>query len=253
MTRRVAFVLVGALVIGACSSSHHNAAPPTSLAFPTLPPPTADRRASTTTAPAPPPTAAPATAPSASDQRIVDSVVLKVSDLPNGVWKVGPDQTNDETGDTQLSACLGVPNSDLQETAYKGSPQFAQGATEAYSAAHIYSSAALVRSDVSALSKPQFTQCLTRDFETQTGATNVRIVKLALPAALSAYQGFEIDGRANITSGGTFHHLLIGEVGLAKGRIESDVSVVTVDGIPPIGLVARLGSALAARLGATST
>jgi hypothetical protein len=233
MTRRLVLVVIGVTLVAACSSSKHAASPATPSSTPAP-------RASTTT-------------PSATDQSIVNTVALQASDLPPGAWNVGPDQTNDQTGDAQLAACLGVPNSDPQETAFKGSPQFKLGSTITYSESHIYTSTAVVQSDLSGLSKPQLVQCLTHSLASATGATNVHLAKLPLPATLSGYQGFAIDGRADITDAGTPHHLVIGEIGIEKGRIESDVSVVAVDGLPPVGLLGHLASALATRLGATST
>src|SRR3984957_18513868 len=137
-------VVVGICLLAACSSSS------SSKSATTTQPTTA---VSTTTAPTPT-----TVHTKAQNAATAQSVVLKASDLP-GVWTAGPTVPDDESGDKQVTQCLGIGNSDLFKTAYAGSPQFAQGAVQVDTSTSVYDTAAIVTNALRAATSPNLVSC----------------------------------------------------------------------------------------------
>jgi hypothetical protein len=200
--------------------------------------------------------AAPAPSPNTThrltDQQIADSITLTASDVP-GAWIQGPIQPNDETGDAQTARCLGVPNTDSQQTAYAGSPTFSRIRTRVFAQAVVFRSTASVQSDIGAVKNPRLTRCLAQNLGQHDGATHVELTKIALPPSVRTLTGFQLVGTANIVAQGVVHHMTIDEIGLAKGRIEVSIDAIAIDSLVPNGLVGRASSALAAKLARTAT
>ena len=178
----------------------------------------------------------------------VRAIVLKVTDLP-GAWKVGAIEPNSKSGDTQISRCLGIPNSDTAQTAYAGSPDFQRGTVTIFSQAYVFNSTAVVAEDLRGYTSPSATGCLAQLFATQTSATNVHITKAALPSTARALKGFRLMGSFDVTQGGRKHSGAFDEVALEKGRVEVSVVIIGPAGATnPAGLMDRATAAIAERL-----
>jgi hypothetical protein len=181
-----------------------------------------------------------------TDQAVVNAIALASTDLP-GAWTPGSVQERDNSGDAQMSHCLGIPNSDPAQTAYAGSPRFKQGATEIFSETQAFRSDAVVQSDLGGFRQPQLARCLAQ-LLTSSGATNVRISKIALPNTVGALSGFRLTGSLDPPRSSGSGPIVIDEVGLAKGRIETAVHAVTTDASLPAGALDRAIAALAQKL-----
>ena len=229
---RATIVVLFAAGLAACSSaSHAKSAPTTTRASPST-------TASRSTSP-----------PGASDSATVRAIVLKATDLP-GTWTVGPIEPNSKSGDTQMTHCLGIPNSDTSQTAYAGSPDFQQGTVTIFSQTTVYTSTTVVGQDLRGSASPNLARCFSQLFATQVaGATNIQIVKSTLPVSAGALKGFRLKGSFTVTQGGRNGSAAFDEVALAKGRVELDIVIIQQAGsVLPPGLMERATSAIAQRL-----
>ena len=232
--RRIAIVAIGAAIgllgVTGCSSSGSTAASPSS---------TAPRTSNTSGA-------------ARTDKTIVASVVLKATDLP-GSWNQGAAAENDTSGDAQMARCLGIPNDDESLTAYIGSPEFSKGGTQISARTYAYKSESVVEADLRGADKPQLATCLAA-LATGQGATNVHVSKTPMPSTAGSLRGFRVTGSLDTTApNGSLAHVVIDEVALAKGRIETDIDVETLERTLPAGLIDRLTAALAQRLEQTAS
>jgi hypothetical protein len=225
-------VVLAAAGLPACSSTSHAKSAPT----------TTSARSSTTAA-------GTTSASGATDRATVRDIVLKATDLP-GTWKVGPIEPNSNSGDAQMTHCLGIPNSDTSQTAYAGSPDFQQGTVTIFSQTTVYTSTAVVGQDLRGAASPNLARCFSQLFATQvSGATNIRIVRSLLPASAGALKGFRLKGSFTVTQGGRNGSAAFDEVALAKGRIELNVVILEQAGsVLPPGLMERATGAIAQRL-----
>ena len=188
------------------------------------------------------------TVPHRNDKSIVNQVVLRLDDLP-GQWTAGPTEADDQSQDADIARCLDIPNSDPHKTAYAGSPQFQQGVVQISSQASIYDSASVVQSDLRGAQGSSFIRCETRAFNAVvSGGSNLKMHLAPLPAAARGLDGFRIQGSARVTSGGKTATVSFDEVGLAKGRLEASVNLLSVQLAEPSGLMDRATAALAPRL-----
>jgi len=233
-------LVVGICMLGAaCSSSSSSKSATTTQ-------PTA--AISTTTVPSTPTTVH----TKAQDTATAQSVVLKASDLP-GAWVAGPTVPNDQTGDKQVTQCLGIGNSDLFETAYAGSPQFAQGAVQLDTSTSVYDSAAIVANDLRGATSPKFVSCESQLLASVSNgaATNIHLTKVALPTTAGDLKGFRFTGTFGTVQNGKQETVSFDEVALEHGRVELGIDLVAVNGTLPAGLMDHVTAALAPRLRAT--
>jgi hypothetical protein len=233
------------VVLTGCSSSH-KASPATTVVTDAATTTSTLERTSVSTATTKPDAPSPTTTVpgSSSDQTIASLTVLLQSDL-QGDWQSGPVQENDQSGDAELSKCLGIPDSDSKETAYAGSHRFTQGNTEIYSQATVYSSAEVVRSDFQGIQSPKLTTCLTQSAE-RAGVSQVHVTKAILQSLPQGMVGFvlTVSGVGNGTS------VVIMQMGLGKGNVEVTLHQTSVGGSPPVPGLSHAADVLERRLDA---
>ena len=199
----------------------------------------------TTTAPG-------STSPHGNDKTIINQVVLRLTDL-SGDWTVGATARDDQTYDPQMARCLGVPDADTHKTSYAGSPRFQQGVVEISSQASIFDSAQVVQNDIRGAQSPKLVECQSNELEQAVpGISRVQIRTSALPATARGLSGFRVSGSAQIVESGTSTPVYLDEVGLARGRIEVSLSIVSVRLPEPAGLVDQATAVLAGRLAAAA-
>jgi hypothetical protein len=217
----------------ACSSSSHTA---------TTAPPKA-----TTSSSAPSPNTTDSLR--ARDQATASSIVLRAADLP-GVWVAGPTAVNDQTGDAQVTHCLGIPNSDGDETSYAGSPQFTQSSIQIDTRTLLYNSTAVVQSDLRATASPNFVSCETRLLASATngGATVLHLTKSVLPTTAGTVQGFRFSGSFEANQASKHETISFDEVALAHGRVEVSINISAINAPLPAGLMDRATAAMTRRL-----
>jgi hypothetical protein len=219
-----------ALAATACSSGPaHNAGAPT----------TTSAAASSTTA-----------APSAADQKTANSVVLSAADLP-GSWASGAVTTNDESGDVQTDACLGIADSDDDETAYAGSPTLTQNMIQGTSKTDVYTPTAVVAEDLRGSTSPKVQSCLSQLFRSQIPSlSDFKYTRAPLPSAAGSLQGFNFTGSFVTGQGTSATEANIDQIGLTRGRIEVAIDIITQNTAIPAALVAAATGAIAKDLNA---
>jgi hypothetical protein len=218
-----------ALAATACSSGPaHKAGTPTSTAA-----------ATSTTA-----------APSAADQKLANAVVLSSADLP-GSWASGAVATNDEAGDVQTDACLGIADSDSDETAYAGSPTLTQNMIQITSQTTVYTTAAVVAEDLRGSTSPKVQTCLRRLFTSEiSGLSDFKYNRAPLPSTAGSLQGFNYTGSFVTGQGTSVTEANIDQIGLTRGRIEVAIDIITQNTTIPATLVAAATGAIARDLNA---
>jgi hypothetical protein len=222
----VTLVSVLAVAVAACSSTPVKGAGTTTTAA-----------SSSTTA-----------APSPQDQATANAVVLHASDLP-GSWKAGAIDPNNMSGDPQVSRCLGIPDSDPDETAYTGSPVFTQNSVQITSQTTVYTTAAVVQRDLAGSSSAHAATCVAQLVATEIpDVSDVRLATAALPSTAGTLQGFRLTGSFVITQSGNSQTASVDEVALAKGRIEVAIDIVVMNGGLPTGLMDAATTAIARQL-----
>ena len=190
--------------------------------------------------------------PSAQDQVIANKVVLRTSDLL-GLWTVGPVDPNSTAGDAQVSRCLGIPDSDPDETAYTGSPVFTQtsGASsiQITSQTSVYNSVTAVQGDLRGRLSPHAATCVAQLLEAELpGVSHVQLSLTPLPATAGTLQGFRLKGSFQVVQSGKLVSSSVDEVALAKDRVEVAIDIVTMNSPQPAGLMDRATAAIAPRL-----
>ena len=185
----------------------------------------------------------------AQDQTMAAAIVLRATDLP-GVWNAGPVAANDQTGDVQVTRCLGIPNSDADETAYAGSPQFTQGSVQIDSRTTVYNATAIVASDLRGSASPNFVRCEMQLLATASngGAINLHIAKTSLPATAGALHGFRFTGSFDVVQSGKRQRFRFDEVALAHDRVEVSFEIIVMNALLPPGLIDRATAAMTRRL-----
>jgi hypothetical protein len=219
------------VAVAGCSSSH-KAAPPLTVVTNAATTTTAESSSASTSTTRPDgPSPTTTVGKSSSDQTLASLTVLLQSDL-QGTWQAGPVQENDQSGDAEVSKCLGVPNSDLKETAYAGSHRFTQGNSEVFSKTTVYTSAAVVQTDFQAIQSPKLSTCLTQSVE-RDGAKDVHVTKANLPSLPKGMVGFGV----TVSGTGNGGSVVIVQIGLGKGNVEVTLQETSVGGTPPaVGL-----------------
>jgi hypothetical protein len=241
MTKRwTSAMLLGALAVtaAACGSSSSDDAGSQPTNAPTSAAPTSVA-----------PTSA---APKVSDDVLARSIVLQASDL-SGIWHAGDVEPQDQTGDAEMAKCLGIADSDLAQTAYAASRDFDNGATQISSSTSVFKTASAVEEDERGVSSDKLVPCFVRAFETDVaseGASNLQLTRAALPAGAGSLHGFHLTGSFDVTSNGQTVHATVDFLGLAKARVEVEVTTVAIGGPVSAALVDQATTALAHRLNA---
>jgi hypothetical protein len=234
------------VAVAGCSSSH-KAAPPLTVVTNAATTTTTAESSSASTLTTRPDRPSPTTTvgQSSSDQTLASLTVLLQSDLP-GTWQSGPIEENDQSGDAEVSKCLGVPNSDLKETAYAGSHRFTQGNSEIFSKTSVYTSAAVVQTDFQASQSPKLSTCLTQSVE-RDGAKDVHVTKTILPSLPKGMVGFGV----TVSGTGSGGSVVIVQIGLGKGNVEVTLQETSVGGMPPAAGLSHAADVLEHRLDAS--
>jgi hypothetical protein len=202
------------------------------------------------------PTNAPSSAaPKVSDNALARSILLQAGDL-SGIWHAGEVEAQDQTGDAEMAKCLGIANSDLAQTAYAASHDFDSGTTQISSSTTVFKSASVVAEDVRGVTSDKLEPCFVQQFGSETaseGASNLQLTRAALPTGAGSLRGFHMTGSFDVTSSGKTVHATVEFVGLAKGRVEVELSAVGIGGTVPPGLVDEATTVLAHRLNANAS
>ena len=200
----------------------------------------------TTTAPAPSTTAA----PSAADQKTANAVVLSAADLP-GSWASGAVAANDDSGDVQTDSCLGIPDSDFDETAYAGSPTLTQNMIQVTSQTTVYTTDAVVAEDLRGSTSPKVQTCLSQLFRSEiSGLSDFKYTRAPLPSTAGSLQGFNFTGSFVTGQGSSATEANIDQIGLTRGRVEVAIDIITQGTAIPAALVAAATGAIAKDLDA---
>jgi hypothetical protein len=145
----------------------------------------------------------------ADAQRRAKSMVLTLSDFPDG-WRASAPKPEDVGGDAKFRKCLGVDFSSLNLTGDAKSRDFAMGdTTEASSEAQIAGSAAQAQKAfqqfASSMSRPKVKDCvkklIPKSSDYKIGDIDVGELRMTLPSDVEKAKGWEIVVPFDVTSG----------------------------------------------------